>query len=80
MYNFPANWQQASLPKTLGNSEVDCLLAALVHEGTAALRTAAIVHCALDLGLRSCEVAHLGLDDIDWSAATITLRGTKGAT
>jgi site-specific recombinase XerD len=76
--NFPANWQQASLPKTLSNSEVECLLAALVHEGTAALRTAAIVHCALDLGLRSCEVAHLGLDDIDWSAATITLRGTKG--
>lgn len=76
--NFPANWQQASLPKTLSNSEVECLLAALVYDGTAALRTAAIVHCALDLGLRSCEVAHLGLDDIDWSAATITLRGTKG--
>jgi integrase/recombinase XerC len=76
--NFPANWQQASLPKTLSNSEVECLLTALVHDGTAALRTAAIVHCALDLGLRSCEVAHLGLDDIDWSAATITLRGTKG--
>ncbi len=76
--NFPANWQQASLPKTLSNSEVECLLAALVHDGTAALRTAAIVHCALDLGLRSCEVAHLGLDDNDWSAATITLRGTKG--
>src|SRR5450631_1017375 len=76
--NFPANWQQASLPKTLSNSEVECLLAVLVHDGTAALRTAAIVHCALDLGLRSCEVAHLGLDDIDWSAATVTLRGTKG--
>jgi len=76
--NFPANWQQASLPKTLSDSEVECLLAALVHDGTAALRTAAIVHCALDIGLRSCEVAHLGLDDIDWSAATITLRGTKG--
>ncbi len=76
--NFPANWQQASLPKTLSNSEVECLLDALVYDGTAALRTAAIVHCALDLGLRSCEVAHLGLDDIDWSAATITLRGTKG--
>jgi len=76
--NFPANWQQASLPKTLSNSEVECLLAALVPDGTVALRTAAIVHCALDLGLRSSEVAHLGLDDIDWSAAIITLRGTQG--
>ena len=76
--NFPANWQQASLPKTLSNNEVQRLLDALVYDGTAALRTAAIVHCALDLGLRSSEVAYLGLDDIDWSAATITLRGTKG--
>ena len=76
--SFPANWQQATLPKTLTSSEVERLLDALVYEGPAALRMAAIVHCALDLGLRSCEVAHLGLDDIDWSAGTITLRGTKG--
>ncbi|MDO9046277.1 MAG: tyrosine-type recombinase/integrase [Methylobacter sp.] len=75
---FPANWQQATLPKALSNSEVERLLGALVHDGPSALRTAAIVHCALDLGLRSSEVAYLGLDDIDWSAATITLRGTKG--
>ena len=75
---FPANWQQATLPKTLTSSEVKRLLSALVYGGPSALRTAAIVHCALDLGLRSSEVAHLGLDDIDWSASTITLRGTKG--
>ena len=31
-----------------------------------------------DVTLRSSEVAHLGLDDIDWRAATITLRKTKG--
>jgi len=54
------------------------LVDALVYDGTRLYRTAAIVHCALDLGLRSSEVAYLGLDDIDWSAATITLRGTKG--
>ena len=76
--SYPANWQQASLPKTLNTNEIERLLAALDYRGAAARRTAAIVHCALDLGLRSCEVAHLGLDDIDWSAATITLRRTKG--
>ncbi len=76
--SFPANWQQATLPKTLNNNEVERLLAALVYDGKAARRTAAIVHCALDLGLRSSEVANLGLDDIDWCAATITLRRTKG--
>ena len=76
--SFPANWQQATLPKTLNNDEVERLLAALVYDGKAARRTAAIVHCTLDLGLRSSEVAHLGLDDIDWGASTITLRRTKG--
>jgi integrase/recombinase XerC len=76
--SFPANWQQSSLPKTLNNNEIERLLAALLYTGKAARRTAAIVHCALDLGLRSSEVAHLGLDDIDWEAATITLRRTKG--
>jgi len=75
---FPANWQQASLPKTLSHSEIERLLGALVYNGPSALRTAAIVHCALDLGLRSSEVANLGLDDINWSTATITLRRTKG--
>ena len=76
--SFPANWQQASLPKTLTKHEVERLLAAIEHDGPAALRAAAIVHCALDLGLRSSEIAYLGLDDIDWPASTITLRGTKG--
>jgi integrase/recombinase XerC len=73
----PANWQLASLPKGLSGTEVERLLEALGHDGPSAYRTAAIVHCALDLGLRSSEVANLRLDDIDWIAATITLRKTK---
>jgi integrase len=36
-----------------------------------------MVRCALDLGLRSGEIAQLNLDDIDWRAGTITLRRTK---
>ena len=36
-----------------------------------------MVRCALDLGLRSGEIAGLTLDDIDWRAGTITLRQTK---
>ena len=74
----PANWQLASLPKALNSDEIERLLGALKHDGPSARRTAAIVHCALDLGLRSSEIAYLGLDDVDWRAATITLRRTKG--
>ena len=36
-----------------------------------------MVRCALDMGLRTSEIANLALSDIDWSAGTVTLRGTK---
>jgi len=75
--NYPANWQFSSLPKALNSEEIQCLLKALDYNGPSALRTKAIVHCALDLGLRSCEVAHLELDDIDWQTGTIILKKTK---
>jgi len=76
--SYPANWQLASLPKTLTPEEVQRLVGSLGPVGRSQRRNAAIVCCALDLGLRSGEVARLGLDDIDWRAGTITLRHTKG--
>lgn len=75
---YPANWQLASLPKSLEPAEVEQLEAALGQSGPSMLRADAIVRCALDLGMRSSEIAHLNLDDIDWEAGTITLRRTKG--
>ncbi|MCU7940675.1 MAG: site-specific integrase [gamma proteobacterium symbiont of Bathyaustriella thionipta] len=77
--NYPANWQFASLPKTLSSEEVASLLKSLDEpDGRLSLRTKAIVHCALDLGLRGGEIARLSLDDIDWQSGTITLKKTKG--
>jgi site-specific recombinase XerD len=75
---YPANWQLASLPKSLAPAEVEQLEAALGQSGPSMLRADAILRCALDLGLRSGEVARLSLNDIDWDAGTITLRRTKG--
>lgn len=75
---YPANWQLASLPRALRPEEVERLVASLGQLGPSMRRADAIVRCALDLGLRSGEVARLSLDDIDWRAGTITLRGTKG--
>jgi integrase/recombinase XerC len=75
--SYPANWQLSSLPKTLTAEEVDQLVGALGQPGRSMRRADAIVRCALDLGLRSGEVAQIGLDDIDWRAGTITLRHTK---
>lgn len=76
--SYPANWQLSSLPKTLTTEEVERLVGSLGKPGRSRRRTDAIVRCALDLGLRSGEIAHISLDDIDWRAGTITLRHTKG--
>lgn len=75
--SYPANWQQAALPKTLTDEEVERLLGSLDSPSPSMRRSAAIVRCALDLGLRSGEIAALTLDDIDWEAGTLTLRTTK---
>jgi site-specific recombinase XerD len=76
--SYPANWSLSSLPKTLTADEVEQLVASLGQPGLSMRRADAIVRCALDLGLRSGEVARLSLNDIDWCAGTITLRRTKG--
>jgi len=76
--SYPANWQLSSLPKTLTAEEVAQLVGSLGEPGRSMRRADAIVRCALDLGLRSGEVARLSLNDIDWRAGTITLRHTKG--
>lgn len=75
--SYPANWQLSSLPKSLTAEEVEQLVGALGQPGRSMRRADAIVRCALDLGLRSGEIAQIGLDDIDWRAGTITLRHTK---
>ena len=76
--SYPANWQQAALPQALSRAEVARLVASLGGPGPSARRTAAMVRCALDLGLRRGEIAALALDDIDWRAGAITLQRTKG--
>ncbi len=76
--SFPANWQLSSLPKSLTTEEVEQLIGALGQSGRSMRRAEAIVRCALDLGLRSGEIARIGLDDINWRAGTVTLRHTKG--
>jgi integrase/recombinase XerC len=76
--SYPANWSLSSLPKTLTAEEVERLIGSLGQTGRSMRRADAIVRCALDLGLRSGEIARLSLDDIDWRAGTLILRHTKG--
>ena len=73
----PAHWKLAVLPRALTVEEVERLLSSFQFAPRWPKRGYAMVRCALDLGLRSGEIARLKIDDIDWQAGTVTLRGTK---
>ena len=73
----PVHWKLASLPRALKPEEAERLLGTLATARRWPKRGYAIVRCALDMGLRVGEIAHLTLDDIDWRAGTVTLKGTK---
>jgi integrase len=73
----PVHWRLATLPRALKVEEADQLLNAAASARKMPKRAYAIVRLALDLGLRSGEIAHLNLNDIDWQAGTLMLRGTK---
>ena len=65
----------AGLPKGLDPDQVRRLLAACDVDTAVGCRDLAILTLLVRLGLRSGEVAGLKLDDIDWRAGTISVRG-----
>ncbi len=72
-----AHWRLAALPEYFEAHEIARLMEAFDRDRPQQLRDYAIVRCLVDLGLRSCEVAALGLDDIDWKNGTLTIRMGK---
>ena len=73
----PVHWRLATLPKALNVEDANRLLNSAATARKTPKRAYAIVRLALDLGLRSGEIANLNLADIDWQAGTLTLYGTK---
>jgi site-specific recombinase XerD len=72
-----ARWRLAALPECLSQAELTKLISAFENAGIQRQRDYAIVRCLVDLGLRSCEVAALRLDDIDWKNGTVIIRVGK---
>jgi integrase/recombinase XerD len=73
-----AGWRLASLPRALEAGHVERLLASCDRSTVLGRRDFAVLTLLWRLGLRSCEVAGLSLDDIDWRAGELTIRG-KGS-
>jgi integrase/recombinase XerD len=70
-----AGWRLAGLPKGLEPGQVTALLASCDRDTVAGRRAFAIVTTLLRLGLRAGEIAALSLDDVDWRAGEIIVRG-----
>jgi len=70
-----AAWRLASLPKSLSTAESRAMLAACRGHDPVSRRDYAIIRCLHDLGLRTIEVSRLQLDDVDWMAGTVRVRG-----
>jgi site-specific recombinase XerD len=70
-----AGWRLAGLPKALELDQVRRLLSSCDRDTANGRRDFAILTMLVRLGLRAGEVAGLGLDDVDWRAGEIVIRG-----
>jgi integrase/recombinase XerD len=68
----------SGLPKRLEPGQVDALLASCDRSTVIGIRDLAILTVLARLGLRAAEVAGLSLEDIDWRAAELVVRGKGG--
>ncbi len=73
-----ANWSITSIPRGISPEDVCRLLASIDRRTPAGRRDYAILLLLARLGLRASEVAFLELDDIDWVAAEVSIRGKGG--
>jgi len=70
-------YAQSKPPKFLRPAEVQKLFAGLSLSSPTAIRTHAMVHLAYFLGLRPVEIHSIGLDDICFTKAELTIRRRK---
>lgn len=70
-----AGWRLAGLPKALTPTEIEALFASCDRRTSKGCRDFAVLTMLVRLGLRAGELAALRLDDIQWRAGTIVIRG-----
>lgn len=74
----PARRRLSTLPKFISSDDVEYLLHCIDQESPEGRRNYAILQLLARLGLRAAEVAALTLNDIDWDAGEIIVRGKSG--
>lgn len=74
----PARRRLSTLPKFISADDVEHLLHCIDQESPEGRRNYAILQLLARLGLRAAEVASLTLNDLDWDAEEIIVRGKSG--
>lgn len=70
-----AGWRLAGLPKYLAAGEVRRILRSCDRRTRVGRRDVATLLLMVRLGLRACEVAALGLNDVRWHVGELIIRG-----
>ncbi len=70
-----AGWRDTSLPATLSRPQVEAIVTAHDRSTVTGRRNFAIVMVLARLGLRAAEVGALQLEDLDWRAGQLVVRG-----
>ena len=73
-----ASWSMAAIPRAIPPEAIRQLLASMRRRTAVEQRDYAIVVLLADLGVRAGEVAALDLEDVDWSAGQVRVRGKGG--
>ena len=73
-----ANWSMSAIPRGITPADVRKLLDSVDRRTATGRRDYAILLLLARLGLRSGEVVSLELDDIDWTAGQLSVRGKGG--
>lgn len=73
-----ASWPAISLPSAVSAAAAERLIASCDSATVAGRRDAAILTALTRLGLRAGEVAALTLDDLDWRAGALRIKGKGG--
>ncbi len=73
-----ASWSMSSIPRAISPETVRQLLTSINRRTAVGRRNYAVLLVLARLGLRASEVVRLELDDIDWDAGQVSVRGKAG--
>jgi integrase/recombinase XerD len=73
-----ANWSMPSIPRSIAPDHLRRVLASCNRRSAVGSRDYAMLLLLARLGLRAGAIVALELDDIDWQAATLRVRGKGG--